>query len=126
MYKKTSEYNLSGYYDADFAGDRIERKSSSGNCQFLGSNLVSWASKRQQTIALSTAEAEYISAPLCSTQRLWMKRLLEDYYIFESNVPIFCDNTAAISLSRNPILHSRAKHIEITHHFLRDYVQKGT
>ena len=73
MYKKTSEYKLSGYCDADYAGDRLECKSTSGNCQFLGNNLVSWASKRQSTIALSTAEAEYISASLCSTHMLWMK-----------------------------------------------------
>ncbi|MEX5523298.1 Ty1/Copia family ribonuclease HI, partial [Bacillus cereus] len=105
MYKKTSEYKLSGYCDADYAGDRTERKSTSGNCQFLGSNLVSWASKRQSTIALSTTEAEYISAAICSTQMLWMKHQLEDYQILESNIPIYCDNTAAISLSKNPILH---------------------
>ena len=55
---------------------------------------------------------------------LWMKNQLEDYQIYESNIPIFCDNTAAICLSKNPILHSRAKHIEIKHHFIRDYVQK--
>src|ERR1044072_8331295 len=66
MYKRTSEYKLSGFCDADYAGDRIERKITSGNFQFLGSNLVSWASKRQQTIAPSTAEAEYVSASLCS------------------------------------------------------------
>ena len=56
---------------------------------------------------------------------LWMKAQLEDYQIYESNIPIFCDNTSAICLSKNPILHSKAKHIEIKHHFLRDYVQKG-
>ena len=125
MYEKTSEYRLSGYCDADYAGDRIERKSTSGNCQLLGNNLISWASKRQSTIALSTVEAEYISASLCTTQMLWMKHQLEDLQIFESNIPILCDNTAAICLSKNPILHSRAKHIEIKHHFIRDYVQKG-
>src|ERR1044072_218409 len=125
MYENTSEYKLSGFCDADYAGDRIERKSTSGNCQFLGRNLVSWASKRKSTIALSNAEAEYISASLCSTQMLWMKHLLEDYQISESNIPIYCDKTAAISLSKNPILHSKAKHIEIKYHFLRDYVQKG-
>ena len=70
-------------------------------------------------------EAEYISASVCNTQMLWIKSQLEDYQIFESNIPIFCDNTAAICLSKNPILHSRAKHIEIKHHFIRHYVQKG-
>ncbi|KAI5443690.1 hypothetical protein KIW84_012372 [Lathyrus oleraceus] len=125
MYEKTSEYRLSGYCDAYYTGDIMEPKSTSGNCQFLGKNLISWASKRQSTIAFSTAEAEYISASLCTTQMLWMKNQLEDLQIFESNVHIFCDNTAAICLSKNLILHSRAKHIEIKHHFIRDYIQKG-
>jgi len=70
---------LVGLCDADYAGDRIERKSTSGNCQFLGENLISWASRRQATIAMSTAEAEYISAASCCTQLLWMKHQLEDY-----------------------------------------------
>jgi hypothetical protein len=74
---------------------------------------------------MSTAEAEYISAAKCCTQLLWMKYQLEDYQISSNNIPLYCDNTAAIHLSKNPILHSRAKHIEIKHHFIRDYVQKG-
>ena len=93
--------------------------------QFLGENLISWSSKRQSTIALSTTEVEYIAAAGCSTQMLWMKSQLEDFQIFESNIPIFCDNTSAICLSENPILHSRAKHIEIKHHFIREYVHTG-
>jgi len=125
LYKKTSDYKLVGFCDADYAGDRIERKSTSGNCQFLGDNLISWASKRQATIALSTVEAEYISAASCCTQLLWMEHQLEDYQITENCIPVYCDNTAAICLSKNPILHSRAKHIEIKHHFIKDYVQKG-
>ena len=125
LYRKSLDYKLIGFCDADYAGDRIERKSTSGNCQFLGDNLISWASKRQTTIAMSTAEAEYISAASCCTQLLWMKHQLEDYQIIANSIPIYCDNTAAICLSKNPILHSRAKHIEIKHHFIRDYVQKG-
>ena len=112
------------FCDAD-SGDRIEKKSTGGNCQFLGENLISWASKRQATIVMSTAEAEYILASSCCTQLLWMKHQLEDYQINANNIPIYCDNTAVICLSKNPILHSRAKHIEIKHHFIRDYVQKG-
>ena len=76
-------------------------------------------------IALSTAEAEYIAVARFSTQMLWMKSQLEDINIFESNIHILCDNTSAICLSRNPIFHSRAKHIEIKHNFIRDYIQKG-
>ena len=125
VFKKSHEYRLVGFCDADYAGDRIERKSTSGGCHFIGGNLVSWSSKRQSTIALSTAEAEYISASNCCSQLLWIKHQLEDYNIFESKIPLLCDNTAAINLSKNPILHSRAKHIEIKHHFIRDYIQKG-
>jgi len=117
LYKKSSDYKLVGLCDADYAGDRIERKSTSGNFQFLGYNLISWASKRQATIALSTTEAEYISAASCCTQLLLMKLQLEDYQITENCIPIYCDDTCVICLSKNPILHSRAKHIEIKHHF---------
>jgi len=73
---------------------------------------------------MSTTEAEYISATSCCTQLLWMKHQLEDYPINANSIPIFCDNIAAICLSKNPILHSRAKHTEIKHHFIKDYVQK--
>jgi len=74
---------------------------------------------------MSTAEAEYISAASCCTQLLWMKHQLEDYQINANNIPIYCDNTTTICFSKNPILHSRSKHIEIKHHFIKDYVQKG-
>jgi len=70
LYKKYSDYKLVGFCDADYAGDRIERKLTSGNCQFLGDNLISWVSKRQATIALSTTETEFISAASCCTQLL--------------------------------------------------------
>jgi len=92
LYRKSLDYKLVGLCDADYADDKIERKSTSGNCQFLGENLISWASKRQATIAMSTIEAEYISAASCCTQLLWMKHQLEDYQINANSIPIFCDN----------------------------------
>jgi len=113
------------FCDADYTGDRIERKSTNGNCQFLGENLISWTSKRQEIIALSTSKVEYISAASCYTQQLWMKHQLKDCQINENSIHIYCDNTAAICLSKNLILHSRANHIEIKYHSIRDYVQKG-
>jgi len=79
--RKSLDYKLIGFCDVDYAGDRIERKSTSGNYKFLGDNLISWASKRQAIIAMSTVEAEYISAESCCTQLLWMKHQLEDYQI---------------------------------------------
>jgi len=113
---------LVGFCDADYAGDKIEEKSTSGNCQFLGENLISWASNIQAIIVMSTTEAEYISAASCCTQLLWMKHQFEDYQINANSIPIYCDNTAAICLSKNLILHLRAEYIEIKHHFIRDYV----
>jgi len=125
LYRESLDYKLVGFCDVDYAGDRIERKSTSGNCQFLGENLISWASIRQATIVMSTAEAEYISAASCSTQLLWMKHQLEDYQINANSNPIYCDNNDVICLSKNPILHSRVKNFEIKHHFIREYIQKG-
>jgi len=73
LYRKSLDYKLIGFCDADYAGNRIERKSTSGNCQFLGENMIFWASKTQVTIDMSTAKAEYISAASCCTQLLRMK-----------------------------------------------------
>ncbi len=123
-YSKDSIFDLTAFCDADYAGDKIERKSTSGACQFLGKALISWSCRKQNTIALSTTEAEYVSAASCCSQILWIKNQLEDYSIRYTNVPIFCDNTSAINLSKNPIQHSRSKHIEIKHHFIRDHINK--
>jgi len=123
-YRKDSSFDLVAYCDADYAGDKIERKSTSGTCQFLGQALIGWSCRKQNTIALSTTEAEYVSAASCCSQVLWIKNQMEDYSLRYTNVPIMCDNTSAINLSKNPIQHSRSKHIEIKHHFIRDHVQK--
>jgi hypothetical protein len=76
-------------------------------------------------VAQSTAEAEYMAAGSCTTQILWMIHTLNDYDLRFRKVPIMCDNTSAIQISKNPIFHSRTKHIEIRHHFIRDHVEKG-
>ncbi|XP_072081013.1 secreted RxLR effector protein 161-like [Arachis hypogaea] len=79
-------------YVLDFAGDRIDRRSTSGMCCFLGKSLIVWSSKKQATVALSTAEAEYIAASSCCSQLLWLKTQLADYKLNVSNIPLFCDN----------------------------------
>ena len=86
---------------------------------------MSWHSKKQNSVALSTTEAEYIVARLGCAQVLWMKQTLSDFGLTYSHVPIKFDNTSAIIISKNPVQHSRTKHIEIRHHFLRDHAQKG-
>ena len=124
-YPKNTMCDLVGYSDSDFAGCKTERKSTSGTCHILGNALVSWSCKKQACVALSTAEAEYIAAGSCCAQILWLKQQLSDYGLGLGCIPIRCDNTSAINLTKNPIMHSRTKHIDIRHHFLRDHVQKG-
>jgi len=124
-YPRNSICTLIGYSDSDFAVSKTDRKSTSGTCQFIGSTLVSWHSKKQNSVALSTTEAKYIFAGSCCAQILWMKQQLFDYGIFLDHIPIRCDNTSAINLFENAVQHSRTKHIEIRHHFLRDHFLKG-
>ncbi|GKB75238.1 hypothetical protein Tco_0942133 [Tanacetum coccineum] len=87
--------------------------------------LASWFSKKQTALAISTTEAEYISAKKACQQALWMKQALINYDVQLDDVPIMCDNKGAIELSKNPVQYSRTKHIEMRHHFLRANVQKG-
>jgi hypothetical protein len=92
---------------------------------FLEGLFVSWSSKKQNSVVLSTAEAEYISNGNCCAQLLWMKQTLLDYRISFKNIPLLCDNESAVKWATNPVQHSRTKHIDIRHHFLRDHVGKG-
>ena len=122
-YSKDSLIDLIGYLEADFVGYRLDRKSTSETCQFFRVNLISWFSKKQNSVALSTAEAEYIAVGSCCAQILWIKQQLEDLGIKLNETPIRCDNTSAINLTKNPIQHSRSKYLEIRYHFIREYVQ---
>jgi hypothetical protein len=86
---------------------------------------VSWASKKQNSVALSTAKAEYIAVGHCCAQLLWMSQTLRDYGYKLSKVPLLCDNESAICKADNPVEHSSTKHIDIRYHFLRDHQQRG-
>ncbi|CAN1797734.1 Retrovirus-related Pol polyprotein from transposon RE1 [Linum perenne] len=123
-YSSNSTCSLSGYSDSNYAGSLTDRKSTSSTCQFVGHSLVSWFSKKQNCIALSTAEAEYLAVGSACTQLIWMKAQLHDYRLSFSTMPIYCDNTSTINMKKNPILHSRTKHIDIRHHFIRDLILK--
>nr|GEU80861.1 retrovirus-related Pol polyprotein from transposon TNT 1-94 [Tanacetum cinerariifolium] len=112
------------YADSDHAGDYVDRKSTSGIYTFVGCCLTSWFLKKQTALVISTIEAEYVSTEKACQKALWMKQALIDYSLRLDDVPIMCDNNNVIDLSKNPVQHSRTKHIEIRHHFLRDNVQK--
>ncbi|KAD5318172.1 hypothetical protein E3N88_18118 [Mikania micrantha] len=116
---------LVAFSDSDYAGCKLTRKSTSGGCQFLGNCLVSWQSKKQTSVATSTAEAEYIAAASCTSQILWLQTQLLDYGIKESKTPLLMDSASALCIVKNPVQHSRTKHIEIRHHFIRDCFEKG-
>ncbi|GJW18474.1 hypothetical protein Tco_0025910 [Tanacetum coccineum] len=124
-YPKGSDIETIVYADSDHARDYVDRKSTSGVCTFMGCCLTSWFLKKQTALAISTTEAEYVSAGKACQQALWMKQALVDYGVRLDDIPIMCDNKGAIDLSKNLVQHLRTKHIEIRHHFLRDNIQKG-
>jgi hypothetical protein len=122
-YPKNQNFQLTAYSDADWANYVDERKRTSGGAFFLGDSLVSWLSKKQGSISLSTTEVEYIVVSTYCTQILWMIQTLADLKVtYVYPIPLHYDNTSAISLSKNPVLHSKSKHIPIKYHFIREQV----
>ncbi|GJY03009.1 retrovirus-related pol polyprotein from transposon TNT 1-94 [Tanacetum coccineum] len=122
-YPKDSGFALRAFADADYAGCQDTRRSTSGSAQFLGDKLVSWSSKKQKSMAISTTEAEYIALSGCCAQILWMRSQLSDYGFTFNKIPLYCDNQSAIALCCNNVQHSRSKHIDIRHHFIKEQVE---
>eukprot|EP00268_Persea_americana_P015414 TRINITY_DN17101_c0_g1_i5.p1 TRINITY_DN17101_c0_g1~~TRINITY_DN17101_c0_g1_i5.p1 ORF type:complete len:525 (+),score=94.13 TRINITY_DN17101_c0_g1_i5:1509-3083(+) len=123
LYKQHVSFSLSGFVDADWAGDVNDRRSTTGYCFNTGSAAVSWCSKKQTTVALSSCEAEYMAATMATQECIWLKRLIQDLVsVFNLPVPIYCDNESAIKLAGNPVFHARTKHIETHYHFVREKV----
>ncbi|KAK4381284.1 Retrovirus-related Pol polyprotein from transposon RE1 [Sesamum angolense] len=122
----TNNAKLVGYTDSDWAGSVDDMKSTSGYTFSLGSGIFSWASKKQATVAQSSAEAEYIAAAATSNQAIWLRRILEDMgEKQEEPTTIYCDNKSAIAITKNPVQHSRTKHIDIKYHSLREATTRG-
>ncbi|GKB37378.1 putative ribonuclease H-like domain-containing protein [Tanacetum coccineum] len=123
-YPKDSPFILEAFSDSDYAGASLDRKSTTGGCQFLGSRLISWQCKKQTVVANSTTEAEYIAASHCCGQVLWIQNQMLDYGYNFMQTKIHVDNESAICVVKNPVYHSKTKHIEIRHHFIRDSYEK--
>ncbi|KAL8259939.1 hypothetical protein R6Q59_027892 [Mikania micrantha] len=108
----------------DFGGCNLDRKSTTGGCQYMGNRLVSWQCKKQTTVSTSTAEAEYVAASSCCSQVIWMQQQLLDYGLNFLDSPIYCYNEAALQIVKNPVQHSKTKHIDIWIHFIRDCFER--
>jgi Reverse transcriptase (RNA-dependent DNA polymerase) len=118
-----SSFDLHAYSDADWAGCPDDRRSTSGFCVFLGSNLLSWGSKKQTTVSRSSTEAEYRSMAGACTELIWLQQLLHELQVpLVKNPVLWCDNLGATFLASNPVFHARTKHIEIDYHFIREKV----
>lgn len=115
---------LQGYTDADMAGDLDNRKSTSGYVFTFSGGAISWQSKLQKCVALSTTEAEYIAAVEASKEMLWLKRFLQELGLKQSEYVVFCDSQSAMDLSKNSMYHARTKHIDIRYHWLRDVIEE--
>ncbi|GKB08196.1 putative ribonuclease H-like domain-containing protein, partial [Tanacetum coccineum] len=123
-YLRESPFDLEAFSDSDYGGSNLDRKSTTGGCQFLGQRLISWQCKKQTIVATSTTEAEYIAAVNCCGQVLWVQNQLLDYGFNFMNTKIHIDNESTICIVKNLIYHSKTKHIEIRHHFIRDSYEK--
>jgi hypothetical protein len=123
--KKNNSNNVVGFSDADWAGS-CDRKSTTGFCTFVGGNLVTWKSKKQNVVARSSAEAEYRAMASTASELIWIKQLLSDMKIEHTRtMKMYCDNQAARHIASNPVFHERTKHIEVDCHFVREKVQSG-
>nr|GEV66211.1 retrovirus-related Pol polyprotein from transposon TNT 1-94 [Tanacetum cinerariifolium] len=117
--------SLIAYADADHVGCQETRRSTSGSAQFLGDKLVSWSSKKQKSTVISSTEAEYIALFRRCAQILWMRSKLTDYGFQFNKIPLYCDNKSVIALCYENIQNSRAKHIDVRYHFIKEKVENG-
>jgi hypothetical protein len=125
-YDGDHDFTLSGYTNVDWAGSVSERKSTSRCCFSLGSSMISWQSRKQSSIALSTTELEYIVACSTSCKAIWLRKLLIGLFDLEmGETLILFDNQSSIKMTKNHVFHNRLKHIEICYHYIRDMVQRG-
>jgi hypothetical protein len=125
-YNGDHNFRLSGYTDSYWAGSVSDRKSTSGCCFSLGSTMISWTSRKQSSIALSTTEAEYIAACSASCEAIWLRKLLTGLFDLEMEATmILCDNQSCIKMTENPVFHEKSRHIEIRYHYICDMVQRG-
>ena len=126
LYRNDRKFEVAGYCDADYAGDLDTRRSTTGYVFNLGSRAVSWCSKRQPTVSLSSTKAEYRASAMATRECVWLTQLLKDLHQpVDYGVKLSCDNQSTIRLAENPVFHARTKHVEVHDHFVREKVLRG-
>eukprot|EP00253_Pinus_taeda_P024360 PITA_24360 len=127
LYTRSSDPILSGYTDSDWAGSVDDRKSTAGYVFSLGSGAVTWTSKKQQAVTLSSTEAEYRGAVKAACEAVWLRRMLVDMHVSQTGpTSLFCDNQGELKLAKNPVFHERTKHVETHCHYIRQLVEDGS
>ena len=127
VYEHRGSVQLAGFTDADWAGC-VEDQNSTSGCSFsIGSGVVSWFTRKQKLVALSSTEAEYVAANMAACEGMWPRKLLSGLFECELEaIVVHHDNQSGIRISKDPVFHDQRKHIDIKYHFLRDCVQRGT
>ena len=125
VYRKVQGVTLEGYTDSDWAGDVDSRKSTGAYVMLIGEGAVSWKSKRQDSVALSSTEAEYMASTQAAKEVLWIKDFMGELGMPQGTVSVFTDNQSSIKAMRNPVGHGRMKHIQLQAYFVRDLIQRG-
>jgi hypothetical protein len=126
-FSSQSSLTLQAYFDADWTGDPIDRRSTTGYCFLLSDSIISWCSKKQSVVTRSSTEAEYRALADTTAELLWLRWLFQDLGVDCSTaIPIHCNNQSAIQIAHNDVFHEHTKHIEINCHFIRHHLLQST
>lgn len=126
LFQKNGHLEIEAYTDADWAGNPVDRRSTSGYFTFVGGNLVTWKSKKQKVVALSSAEAKFRGIARELTEILWLRKMLAEIgFPVSGTCRLNCDSKDALSISENPVQHDRTKHVEIDQHFIKEKLDAG-
>ena len=124
-YPSKTGFFVQAFPDADLGGCQLDRKSTTGKCQLLDGKLVSWQSKKQTLVSISTPEAEYVAVAACISQVIYIQSQLRNFAINMKKIPLYCDLQSSLLIFHNPVHHSKSKHIALHYRLIKDHVEDG-